>query len=349
MRELIFVKPGRLEWRERGALELTGQRDAIVRPIASTTCDLDRMIIRGKAPFAGPFAIGHECIAEVLETGDQVKRFQRGDVVVVNWHISCSRCDRCGDGRPNACRTHVAGAMYGLPGLGDWGGTFSDELLVVEADFSLHQVPSGVEPTTVASAADNLPFGFEFTVPHLNAAPGSDVLIMGGCGSIALYAAMFAVAAGAGRVEYRDTDPERLRIAERFGASAVEGPPPKRAGSFPIVVDASAERASLLCALGSVEPEGIVSSVGGHFSDVPIPLFEMYRRGVRFYTGRGRGGPNVAEALSWVAEGRVDPEPVVTEIADFDDAPAVLADPSMKPVLSRSRITAPASPHPGAV
>jgi threonine dehydrogenase-like Zn-dependent dehydrogenase len=159
--------------------------------------------------------------------------------------------------------------------------------------------------------------------------------VMGGCGSIALYAAMYAVAAGAGRVEYRDTDPARLRIAERLGATAVEGPPPRRAGSFPIVVDASADTASLLCALRSVEPEGIVASVGGHFHDTPMPLFEMYRRGVNFYTGRGRGGPNVAAAMAWVADGRVNPRPVVTEFADFDDAPAVLADPSMKPVLTR--------------
>jgi threonine dehydrogenase-like Zn-dependent dehydrogenase len=335
VRELIFLQPGRLEWRDAEALPAPNPRDAIVRPIASTTCDLDRMIIRGDAPFAGPFAIGHECVAEVVAVGEEVHRFTLGDVVVVHWHISCARCDRCGDGRPNACRTHTPGAMYGLPGLGDWGGTFSDELRVIEADSALTLVPAGVDPVTVASAADNLPFGYEFTVPHLAAAPGAEVLVMGGCGSIALYAAMYAVAGGAGRVEYRDTDPARLRIAEAVGATAVEGPPPRRAGSFPIVVDASADTASLLCALRSVEPEGIVSSVGGHFHDVPMPLFEMYRRGVRFYTGRGRGGPNVADAMAWVADGRVDPRPVITDIAPFDDAPEALAEPSMKPVLVR--------------
>lgn len=335
MRELIFLKPGCLEWREASELVLTSPRDAIVRPIAATTCDLDRMILRGEAPFRGPFAIGHECVAEVVRVGDEVRNVVPGDIVVVHWHISCARCDRCGDGRPNACRSHVPGAMYGLPGLGDWGGTFSDEIRVVEADFALTLVPVDVEAATVASAADNLPFGYEFTVPHLAKFPGAEVLVMGGCGSIALYAAMFAVAGGASRVEYRDTDPDRLRIAEALGATAVEGPPPRRAGSFPIVVDASADQGALLCALRSVEPEGIVSSVGGHFSDVAMPLFEMYRRGVRFYTGRGRGGPNVGAAMAWVADGRADPRPVITEIAPFDDAPTVLADPSMKPVLVR--------------
>jgi threonine dehydrogenase-like Zn-dependent dehydrogenase len=104
------------------------------------------------------------------------------------------------------------------------------------------------------------------------------------------------------------------------------------------VVDASANGDALLCGLRSVEAEGQVNSVGGHFTDIALPLFEMYRRGVHFYTGRGRGGPNVAEALSWVAEGRVDPRPVTSEVAAFDDAPAVLAAESLKPVLIRAPI-----------
>jgi hypothetical protein len=37
-------------------------RRLIVRPVASTTCDLDRAIIAGATPFEGPFAIGHECV-----------------------------------------------------------------------------------------------------------------------------------------------------------------------------------------------------------------------------------------------------------------------------------------------
>ncbi|WDA39638.1 zinc-dependent alcohol dehydrogenase [Erythrobacter sp. BLCC-B19] len=336
MRELVFLAPRQLDWRERAEPRITSPKDALVRPIAATTCDLDRLIIRGETPFRGPFAIGHECVAEVVAVGEAVTGFRAGDRVVVNWHISCGHCPHCTTRRPNACLTHQPGAMYGLPGLGDWGGMFSDLLRVVEADTALTMLPASVAPAIVASAGDNLPFAWEFTIPHLAEAPGAEVLVMGGCGSIALYAVMFALAGGAARVEYRDTDHTRLEIASHYGADVVEGPPPRRAGAFPIVVDASADQASLLCALRSVAPEGIVSSVGGHFGDVSMPLFEMYQRGVRFYTGRGRGGPNVAEALEWVAQGLVDPAPVISCIAPFDEAPAVLAGGLMKPVLIRS-------------
>lgn len=332
----MFVKPGILEWWDAPDPVMQAPGDAIVRPVAATTCDLDRLILQGRAPFQGPFAIGHECIAEVTAVGPDVRTVRVGDTAVVNWHISCGTCRRCAAGRPNNCITHQPGAMYGLPGLGDWGGTFSECIRVVEADSALTKLPKGVDPVVAASAADNLPFGYEFTVPHLEAEPGADVLIMGGCGSIALYAAMFAVAGGAARVDYYDTDRARLDIAAGFGATPFDAPPPRRAGSYPIVVDASADEAGLLCALRSVEPEGIVSSVGGHFRDVAMPLFEMYRRGVRFYTGRGRGGPNVATVLDWIAKGRVDPKPVTSEVAPIEDAARVLADPSLKPVLTRN-------------
>jgi threonine dehydrogenase-like Zn-dependent dehydrogenase len=340
MRELTYIAPGKLEWRERPDPTIQTPTDAIVRPLVATTCDLDQLIIRGRSPFVGPFAIGHECLGEVVEVGEDVRLHGVGDIVVVHWHISCGHCFRCTSARLNSCANHQPGAMYGLPSMGGWGGTFSDLLRIVSADTALTPVPAGIDLAGVASAADNLPFGYEFTVPHLAAVPGAEVLVMGGCGSIALYAVMFAAAAGASRVVYHDADPARLAIAERLGAEVLDGAAPRSAGSFPIVVDASAHAASLLCSLRSVEPEGIVSSVGGHFKDEPMPLFEMYRRGVRFYTGRGRGAPNVAPALEWVADKRVDPTMIVSMLAPFDEAPDVLATPSLKPVLSRPAIYA---------
>jgi hypothetical protein len=52
--------------------------DAVVRPIASTTCDLDRAIIAGATPFVGSFAISHECVAEVVDIGDGAATLRPG-------------------------------------------------------------------------------------------------------------------------------------------------------------------------------------------------------------------------------------------------------------------------------
>ena len=54
MRRLEVIAPARLEWVERPTVRLTADDDVIVRPVASTTCDLDRAIIAGITPFSVP-------------------------------------------------------------------------------------------------------------------------------------------------------------------------------------------------------------------------------------------------------------------------------------------------------
>ncbi|WP_431309564.1 zinc-binding dehydrogenase [Bradyrhizobium iriomotense] len=186
-----------------------------------------------------------------------------------------------------------------------------------------------------ASLSDNIPFGYELTVPHLIAAPGAEVLIMGGGGSIALYAAGFARAAGAGRVDYVDTDRRRLEIAQALGANAIEREPPKRMGTYAITVDASSNADALRCAIRSTEHEGQCSSVGGHFGYVEVPMMTMYVKGINFYTGRGQGRPNIEKSMAFLDAKRFDVSKITTLIAPFDETPRVLAEAPMKAVLVR--------------
>jgi len=58
MRQLTFVRPGVLEWWDVPEPTIQDDRDAVVRPLAVTRCDLDLYIANGVARFDGPFAIG---------------------------------------------------------------------------------------------------------------------------------------------------------------------------------------------------------------------------------------------------------------------------------------------------
>ncbi|WP_066480623.1 MULTISPECIES: zinc-dependent alcohol dehydrogenase [unclassified Sphingomonas] len=337
MTSLYFVAPGNLEWRAQESPRLIDGGDALVRPVVATTCDIDPLIISGRAPLRGPFAIGHEAIGEVVEVGRDVAGMRPGDRVVMSYYDACGHCARCGQARPNRCLENSPDLVRrNWHGIGFTPtGYFSDLVRVPAADYALRVLPAEVEPTHLASLGDNIGFAWEYVVPHLDRTPGADVLVMGGSGSIGLYAVGIAIAAGANAVTYVDQVPARLAIAERYGATVVEGPPPRSIGSFPITVDASADAASLVCALRSTEVEGHCSSVGGHFAPVELPLFEMYARGVHFYTGPGRGIPNVDPALALIQSGRFDPAPVTSGLFPFDDAAKVLTEPGLKPVFVR--------------
>jgi len=60
VRQLTFIEPGRLEWRDVAAPRIGADTDALVRPIAVARCDLDFYIARGVVRYPGPFAFGHE-------------------------------------------------------------------------------------------------------------------------------------------------------------------------------------------------------------------------------------------------------------------------------------------------
>lgn len=336
-RSLFFEGQGRLCWRDTPSPRLAGPGDALVRPTVMTTCDIDPLIINGQALLSGPFPIGHEAIGEVVEVGPDVALVRPGDRVVLTYYDACGHCRRCRRRLPNRCLDNSPDlkrrAWHGIGYTPT--GYFSDLLRVPSADFALTVLPGSLDPTHLASLGDNIGFAWEYVVPQLEERPGVDVLVMGGCGSIALYAVAFAVAAGANSVTYVDRAVDRLTIAEGYGARVIEGPAPKSLGEFPITVDASADAASLLCAIRSTEVEGRCSSVGGHFAPVAMPLFEMYAKGIYFYTGPGRGLPNVAGALEMIAAGRMDPSPVTSAILPFADAAKALAEPGRKPVFLR--------------
>lgn len=338
MRQLTFVKPGVLDWQEAPEPELQGPDEAIVRPVAVGRCDLDAAIVQGGAPFLGPFPIGHEFVGEVVTVGERARDFHPGQAVIVPYHICCGECSRCRGGLTANCSSVPPLSMYGLGSVGGaWGGALSDLVRVPFAQGMLVPLPEDVEPRRAVALGDNLSDAWRTVGPYLESSPGAPVLVVaGGAWSIGLYAAAIAGALGASAVDYVDTDLGRLTLAQSVGARPIEGPPPERLGPYPITVDASADREGLACALRSLEPGGVCTSVGIYYRRTPVPLLDMYGTGVTFRTGRAHARAVIPRVLELIRSRRVHPERLVTRWASWDDAPQALGDSSAKVVILRS-------------
>ena len=200
----------------------------------------------------------------------------------------------------------AAGSAYGMRPLGgDWGGALADVLRVPFADAMLVPLPAGAQPEALASVADNVADGYRAVAGPLAAAPGEEVLIVGGWArSVGLYAAACALALGASRVVFADTDPSRLERAAALGAEPLEvaaGAWPAKLGRFPITVDASGDHAGLHAALRSTAPDGVCTSVAIYFEPLtPVPLLELYTRGCTLHTGRVHARSVIPEVLALV-------------------------------------------------
>jgi threonine dehydrogenase-like Zn-dependent dehydrogenase len=312
-----------------------------VRPLAVARCDIDQPMATAGL-FPGPFPVGHETVAEIVAVGDSVTERRVGERVVVPFQVSCGVCDACRDGRFGGCTTYRAplGAMFGFGQQGGaHGGAVADLLAVPAADHLLVPSPPDLRAALLCTLPDNVVDGYRAVGPQLAVRPGAEVLILGGgVASISLYAAAAAVALGSERVRYVDTDPRRCAAAESLGADVEhhQGPWPRHFERALITVDATGDEAGLAAALRSTDDYGTCTSVAIYFGGAtPIPLLEMYTRGVTFHVSRADSRLYLPTVLDLVAAGRLDPLAVPTTIVPWDQAAEAWLEPATKLVVQR--------------
>lgn len=374
IKELTLVKKNKLEWREKDEPSLQHPKEAIIRPFVASRCDgdsiflfhnftrairlgvnihfLDQKVLDvfGTKPFAPPFCVGHECIGEVVEVGEDVCQFRKGQVVIVPWAISCGICHICNTGIPSNCNNTGDNKLlsaYGFgPGTGPWGGAVSDLLRVPFADSMLIELPSDLNPYHCSSLSDNIADAYRTVGPQLKKVPNAPVLIMGGAArSIGLYAASLAVALGASRVDYVDVSDTRLALAQKVGANPVKistGTSLKKLatsllkGGYPITVDASGSVEKLNFAIRMLSCGGTCTSTAFYFKkESPLPLWEMYSKSANFHIGLSHPRRDIPEILPILQSGKFKPQQITTLMASWNDAPQAYLEKTTKLVLRR--------------
>ncbi|GAA5144323.1 alcohol dehydrogenase catalytic domain-containing protein [Pseudonocardia eucalypti] len=311
---------------------------AVVRPLAVATCDLDRAMMLGRTPFPLPLHLGHECVGEVLEVGELVGSVRVGQRVVVPFQISCGECAACRRGNQGSCTSVPPASMYGF-GLagGLWGGALADRLAVPFADAMLVPLPDGLDPAAAAGVADNVSDAYRQVAPHLPALlahdPDAEVLIVGRLtrddpltSSTPLYAGLVARALGARRISVVDGRAEVRRLAGELGLRALDPRRPKEWPTAPLTVDATGTPAGLRRVLRHTAPDGVCTCVWSLHRRGGLPLAACYVRNVTLHIGRSHVRALIPGVLALMADGRLRPELVTTNVAGFADAPDALRE-----------------------
>ena len=305
MQELVLTGPGELTWKERPAPTIEEPGQALVRPVAVSTCDFDHLMVKGEMPMPMPVAIGHECVAEVVEVGAAVRKLRAGDLVVVPFQVACGECGACRRGHTSNCERTSWLSGYGMGPLGgDFGGAMADLMLVPYAEAMLVPLPEGVAPAEAAAAGCNVVDAYRCVGPQLAERPGAGVLVVGGAfESIALYAVAIAKALGAGRVDYVDRDPRRRERAAALGAEPLDRLR-VQPGAYPISVDASLDPELLELAVRATAPDGVCTVSPMYTgSATPLPLFDMFQRCVTLRTGQPHVRAHLETVLELIAAG----------------------------------------------
>ena len=333
----LVVRPGaRLTWRDLPAPPPPRPLAAVVAPLAVATCDLDRPLALGATPFPLPLHLGHECVAEVVRVGEEVRSVVPGDRVVVPFQISCGSCPACRVGYTGNCRSVPPLSMYGFGFAGGlWGGAIADRLTVPYADSMLVQLPVGVRPAAAASAADTLSDAYRHIAPHVehikNHPEGPRVVILGAVhprsrfsASVPLYAGLIARAlVPEVQVLVVDARPLVRQHAERLGLAAAPVGELRRQRA-PLVVDCSASSRGLARAIQATAPDGYCSCAGSLHATVRVPAALMFGRNATLSISRSHVRSVIPAVLGLIASGQLQPELVTTAYGPYEDAPDVL-------------------------
>jgi threonine dehydrogenase-like Zn-dependent dehydrogenase len=190
-----------------------GHGQVLVKTKSSTICGSDiRAIYRehlGKGPEGYQNKIaGHEPCGQIVEEGPGLKRFKKGDRVIV-YHISgCGVCYDCRRGYMISC-TSESRAAYG------WqrDGGMAPYILAEEKD--LVALPNELSYTDGAQVACG--FGTVYEGLEKIGISGNDAVLIIGLGPVGLAALVLAKAMGANQLIGVDTVQERLEIAQKLG------------------------------------------------------------------------------------------------------------------------------------
>lgn len=190
-----------------------GHGEVLIQTKACTICGSDiRAIYRehlGKGPegYQGVIA-GHEPCGQIIAEGSGLKRFKKGDRVII-YHISgCGVCNDCRRGYMISC-TSPHRAAYG------WqrDGGMAPYILADEKDLVL--LPDELSYLDGAQVACG--FGTVYEGLERVAVSGNDAVLVTGLGPVGLAALMLSKALGANKLIATDVIEERLTLARQLG------------------------------------------------------------------------------------------------------------------------------------
>ena len=273
-----------------------------------------------------PFILGHEFTADVAAVAADVTAPEVGTRVTVNPARACGFCDDCKAGRGNLCRkTIMLGSVSTTPPT---DGAFA-EFVTVRAD-QCHVLPmrmndglgAMMEPFAVALHA----------VKRAGSVAGKRVLVTGG-GPIGLLAMITARAFGATPVALSDVVASRRETALKLGADVALDPAsphlPERVreltgDGFDVIFEASGAPLALRQAFDLVRPGGTIVQIGTlGTNDVPLPANQVMAREIRFI-GSFRYGNVFGEAIRLVDTGRVNLDPLISEVFPLGELPQAM-------------------------
>lgn len=309
--------------------------EMLVRVLGCTLCGSDLHTFEGRRSVAVPTVLGHEILGRIVAVGPDARPVDStgaslgvGDRVTWSIVASCGRCHCCQRNLPQKCERMLKYGHEPLRPGGEWTGGLADYCLLASGT-AIVRLPDDL-PDEVACPANCATATIAAAVEAAGDLNGRHVLVVG-AGLLGLTACAMARSLGASEVVCLDTNADRLRRAEAFGATrlatstdlaATVASATDRRG-IDVAFELSGSPDACESALGSLALGGRLVLVGAVFPTRPIPLLmeQIIRRHLTLTGVHNYAPPHLHRAVSFLARERQYPfESLVTDWLPLSEA-----------------------------
>jgi threonine dehydrogenase-like Zn-dependent dehydrogenase len=288
-------------------------------------CGSDVHLYKGDWQKRAPYPVrpGHEGVGYIDALGDGVSHLSLGQRVVIEPNVPCGQCRHCWRGQGNICpNKQIFGVVE--------PGCFAD-YCVVPAKFAW-PLPAHisdddavlVEPTAVGWHA----------LQTATLRPGDTIAVIG-LGAIGLLLTHTALAVGY-KVVVKDRVPEKMALAERWGATAIqlaaeEEVIPQLAAQLNeadvvAIFECGGTVRTATMALEAAPAGTEIVIVGLAHEPVSFIPFDITRRGLNILTSMIYNHPaDFSRVIELVAKGTIQPSQAISRRVEFAQLPEALA------------------------
>jgi L-iditol 2-dehydrogenase len=320
-----------------------GSDEILLKVMASGICGTD-VVEWYRLPKA-PRVLGHEATGIIDEVGEKVTKYKVGDRVFVSHHVPCNKCRYCQKDAHTACETLHTTNYY--------PGGFSQYIRVpkINVETGVYKLPANMsyeEGTFIE------PLACTVRGQRLADINKDDTVLIIGSGMAGILHIQLAKLKGTQKIFAADINPDRLKLAEKFGADQVidaKGDLPQQLKELndgraadKVIVCTGAVKAALT-ALECVDRGGTILyfAVPDPTTKIPIPITEFWRNETTIRTSYGAAPRDLEEALQVLSQKQVNVEDMITHRLDIREAAegfrlVAEAGKSLKVIIEPNRI-----------
>ena len=232
MKAAVLYEPNTPLVIEDVSLRKPQSREVLLRTAIAGLCHSDLHFIEGLYPHPLPVLLGHESAGIVEQVGDGVTYVKPGDHVITCLSVFCGTCENCTTGRPMICSNTDVKLPPGEARRLEWDkpqrlhtgfnlSSFAEQMLVHEN--ALVKIRKDMPLDRAALIGCGVVTGFGAAVNTAGVRMGETVAVVG-CGGVGMAAIEGAYVAGAGRIIAVDTNPSKLQLAAKLGATDLVNP-----------------------------------------------------------------------------------------------------------------------------